>query len=537
MSQRAPIGLLVIALAASAALLFSLDSRLTFVGDGWELLAGRPDWSAETFLQPFNEHPIVLPALVYKVLLTLFGMDSALPFYAVSISLFLLCAVLLFAYMRRRVGDWAALAGALLVLFLGAAHEDLLWEFQMGFFGSIAAGLGALLALDREDRLGDRAASLLLLTSTACSTLGIPFILAALAKLALGPKPWRRRAYVPLLPLALYAIWWLGSGHSAGSEIGLADVPDLPRYVFDAAAAGIASLLGRAPIASSGNPPLLAQLLTVVLAASLVYWVGRRRHIPTGLVVGLVLTLAFWGLLGLDRGPQRFSSRFQYPSAVFLLIVAAEALRGQRLPRLVAVVLAVVAAAAVAGGVSLLQQRYSDTWEPTANQIRATLAVIDIAGADARPGYPISLPPSIFLPVEQYREARRKHGTPAFSEARLLAAADPQRQIADMTLAAATGLQLRAPAGVRRLRNCRVLDRSDATGAGTRLSSAGRFQLENRGAGGVTLALGRFSHTTPAQLGYIPAGASRSLHLRPDSSPRAWRLSAAGGPVRLCAIR
>ena len=60
MRVRAPIGLLALALVASGALLLSYASNLTFVGDGWELLAGRPDWTAATFLRPFNEHPIML---------------------------------------------------------------------------------------------------------------------------------------------------------------------------------------------------------------------------------------------------------------------------------------------------------------------------------------------------------------------------------------------------------------------------------------------------------------------------------------------
>src|SRR4051794_17828683 len=69
MRERAPIGLLALALVTSGALLLSYASNLTFVGDGWELLAGRPDWAAGTFFRPFNEHPIMLVALVYKVLL------------------------------------------------------------------------------------------------------------------------------------------------------------------------------------------------------------------------------------------------------------------------------------------------------------------------------------------------------------------------------------------------------------------------------------------------------------------------------------
>jgi hypothetical protein len=536
MRQRAPIGLLVLALAASGTLLLSLASNLSFAGDGWQLLAGRPDWAAGTFLQPFNEHPIVLPALVYKVLLTLFGMDSAFPFYAVSISLFLFCAVLLFIYMRQRVGDWSALVGAVLVLFLGAAYEDLLWEFQMGFFGSIAAGLGTLLVLDREDQVGDRVASALLLVSTACSTLGIPFVFAAFAKVTLGPSPRWRRAYVPLLPLAVYAIWWLGSGHSAGSEIGLEDVPDLPRYVFDAAAAGIASLLGREPIEGSGHPPMLAQLLAVILAASLVYWISRRREVPSGLIVALVLTFVFWGLLGLDRGPQRFSSRFQFPSAVFLLILGTEVLRGQRLPRLAMLALVAITAGSVVGGISLLKSGYA-TWKPRGDEIRATLAAIDIAGAAADPGYSISLPPSMAVRVGQYRDAKRRHGTPAYSEAQLLSASEGQKQLADRTLAATIGLRLQARPEARQSLRCRELDPAEGTYAEARLSSAGSFRLENRADRMVTIGAARFSHTSAAPLGYLPAQASRSLHLPPDRSARPWRLRVDDGPVRLCVVR
>jgi len=534
MGRRAPIGLLVVALAASATLLLSLTSRLTFVGDPWELLAGRPDWSFDTFLKPFNEHPIVIPALIYKLLLTLFGMESALPFYIVSISLFLLCAILLFLFLRRRIGDWGALAAALVVLFLGAAYEDLLWEFQMGFFGSMAAGIGALLALDREDRPGDVAASTLLVVATAFSTLGAPFIFGAIAHVAVGPRPRRRRAFVFLVPLALYATWWLISGHSAGGQLGIADLPQLPYYVFDVASAGIASLLGQQPIGSEGKPPFLAQALALVLVAALVYRIGRQRSAPSGLIVALALLFAFWVLIALDRGPQRFSSRFQYPSAVFLLIVAAEALRGVRIPRAAVVVLAVITSAAVVGGISLLQQGYTDRWKPTADQIRATLAVVDVAGGEADPKYAISLPPSIFLPVAKYREAERKHGTPAYSEAQLVANADSQGQIADLVLVGALGLHLQAPPGKERVGKCRAVDTSDADGAEVRLSAPGDFLLANRSSRRVNLGVRRFSLAVPAQLGDLPAQTTRLLHLPDDHSPRPWWLSLDNGPVRLC---
>ncbi|HET9198608.1 MAG TPA: hypothetical protein VFN92_10190 [Solirubrobacterales bacterium] len=536
MRERAPIGLLALALVASGALLLTLASNLTFVSDGWELLAGRPDWTAGTFLRPFNEHPIMLLALVYKVLLALFGMESALPFYLVSISLFLGSAVLLFVYMRRRVGPWGALAGAVLVLFMGAAWEDLLWEFQMCFFGSMAAGLGALLALDREDDAGDRLACLLLVIANASSSLGVPFIFAVTAKLALGPRPIRwRRAYVVLLPLGLYAIWWLGTGHAAGHRIGPGDIPDFPRYMFDAAAAGIASLLGQQPIAGDGGPPPLAQLLALLLTAVLAYRIYRERRLSPGLIVALVLVFSFWGLLAIDRGPQRFSSRFQYPSAVFLLIVAAEALRGQRFPRWAVSVLAVVVVAAVVGGISLLDQGY-EFRKSTSQSTKASLAAIEIAGANADPLYRIAFVPSIYLKVQKYRKAAREHGTPAFSEAELMAAPESQRQVADITLAAATRLRLEPARHSDRAGRCRQIRPAGDGSAEGPLAPTGRFAIDNRGEEQAILALGRFARTGSAQLGVLPGGASRSLYLPRDRSSRPWRLDARGATIRVCAI-
>jgi hypothetical protein len=416
---------------------------------------------------------------------------------------------------------------------MGAAHEDLLWEFQMCFFGSIAGGLGALLALDREDRFGDWLASILLVVATAFSTLGVPFIVAAGTKVALGPTP-RRRVLVPLIPLALYAIWWLSSGHSAGNQLGLGDIPDLPGYVFDAASAGVASLLGREPIEESGHPPTLAQVLTIVLGVAFVYWFGRRQKMSTDLIVALVLTFSFWGLLALDRGPQRFSSRFQYPSGVFLLMVTAETLRGYRLPRAAGLAVAAITVGAVFGGISLLDQGYSTRWVPTAEGIRATLAAIDIAGPYARPTYEISLPPSIAVSVGRYRRAMRAHDTPAFTESQLLSSNEGDRRSADRIFAGSVGIRLGADERLPSA-SCRDLLPGADDKLETKLPPTGRFLLTNLSDETVVAETGRFSHDASARLGSLEEGASAAFGLPSGRSRRAWRLGIDGGPVRLCA--
>ena len=68
-----------------------------------------------------------------------------------------------------------------------------------------------------------------------------------------GRRPRIGRLYVAFVPLALYAIWWLGWGHTAESTFSLDNVLESPKYVFDAASQAMASLLGLAtPLTGSG---------------------------------------------------------------------------------------------------------------------------------------------------------------------------------------------------------------------------------------------------------------------------------------------
>jgi hypothetical protein len=536
---RAPVLLLALALAASGALLLHYDSHLTFIADDWNLLVVRHGSSPEVFLEPFKENIVVAAVAIYKLLLGLFGLDSALPYYAVTISLFLASAVLLFLYMRRRVGDWLALIGAVLLLFLGAAFEDFFWIIQMVFFGAMAAGLGMLLALERESRGGDRVACGLLTVALAFSSLGLVFLAGAAVEILLGARARARRAYVVLLPLALYATWWLGWGRSAKSSFSLGNVEHLPGYVFDAAGAGVISLFGLAT--GTGAEPeqphlIIGKLVFLAAIGAGAVLLARRRRVPRGLAVALALALAFWVLSGLNRNPERFptSSRYQYASAVFLLLVAAEALRGFRLPRLAAVLAAALAALAVWGGVSMMNRMYDEHWHPDAEAIRTQLAAVEVAGPSARPGFRISFPPSAFFSVGSYLTVVREHGSPAFSETQLAARPLAKRRRADLTLAKSLGLALvPLERGTDPAAGCRAPD-ATARRSGVRLGP-GELRLANRGDRRVRILLGRFSDHFPVRLGAVPPGAVASLDLPADRSPRPWKMKLAGGPVLLCA--
>ncbi len=536
--RRAALIGLAVAVAVAAALLLSIDVHLSFVSDDWELLVARRGWSPGVFLDPFHENIVLGPAVLFKLLLAVFGIGSALPFHLVADALFLTGAVLLFVWLRRRVGDWPALIGAVAVLFLGAAFEDLLWAFQMGYFGSMAAGLGMLLALDRGDRRGDRIASVLLAVSLGFSSLGLAFAAGALADLALSRRPRAGRAYVALAPLALFAAWWLGWGRSAESHLSFHNLEQLPSYVFSAAGAGIASLLGLAT-GNGGEPSqphlIWGKALLLVAIGLAAVRVVRQGRVSAGLAVALAIGLGFWALAGLNRTPERFptSSRYQLPSAVFLLLIAAEALRGLRLPRLGIAAALVVTAAALVGGLSLLH-RYAQRWERAAIVVRSSLAAVDVAGASAEPELTITFWPAVTVPARAYLAAAREHGSPAFSEAELEARPRADRRRADLTLAQALGLRLASPGRVVRAVSCRDMRASAGGRAGIGLPP-GSFTLVDEASAPAEVLLGRFATRLPVDLGALPAGDKATLTIPGDNSSRPWRLGLKGaGPVRLC---
>lgn len=538
-SRELVTGLLAVAVLVSAVLLLSLDSHLTFLADDWMLLVKRQGVNPNYFLHPFHGSVVAGPAVVYKLLREIFGIGSAFPYYLAAITTFLLSVVLLFVYLRRRVGDWLALCGAVLIAFLGAAFEDLLFAFQIGYFGGVATGLGMLLALDREDDRGDRIACLLLAASLAFSSLGLAFAAAALADLLTGRRPRGLRAYVVMAPVLLYGLWWLGWGHQANQNLSWDNLLATPKFVFDAAAAGIVSLLGLAT--GDGSEPeqthlIWGKLALIVALIALVVLIYRQRRISRGLAVALAAGLAFWALAGLNRDITRLptSSRFQYPSAVFLLLIAAEILRGWRPPKLAVAAAVVITGLSLWGGLSLMHQEYRERWKPASESLRAALGAVEIAGDRADPNFVVFFPPDIRVPASTYLNTVEDYGSPAYGEATLLRRPPSERAGADLTIAQAEGLALLAPRPGSRTIACQPLRASAAGPTGLTLLHGG-FTLSNRGSVAVEVLLNRFADEPSVTLGLLEPGATTSLKIPGDASERPWLLALRGeGPVRLC---
>ena len=167
-----------------------LGRGVGFYFDEWNFLLERRGHSAAVFLKPHNEHISVVPVAIYKVLLQVVGLAHHWPYLAVLALMHCALGAGVFVLARRRVGGWAALGVAILILFMGLAWQNIVWSFQIGFVGSVLGGVWAFVALDRRDARGDALACLALVLATLSSSLGVPLAVGVAAELLVA----RRRA-------------------------------------------------------------------------------------------------------------------------------------------------------------------------------------------------------------------------------------------------------------------------------------------------------------------------------------------------------
>jgi hypothetical protein len=129
--SRWPAAVLIVAMAAAALLLLHLTRGFTFYYDEWNFLINRQEFSADSLLRPHNEHNVLVVVLLFQGLWEVVGLGHYSAFLLLVVVLHLLCGGMLYAYARRRVGAVAALAPAVVVLFLGTAWEIILWPFEV----------------------------------------------------------------------------------------------------------------------------------------------------------------------------------------------------------------------------------------------------------------------------------------------------------------------------------------------------------------------------------------------------------------------
>lgn len=546
--RNAPLVLLGAALLASGAMLLVLTRDLTFFQDTWEFLINRRDLTAENLLHPHNEHIVVLPVAIELLFLHVFGMSSALPEYLLMIAMTLTAALLLFAYARRRVGDWVALMATTLLLFIGPAWSDLLWPFELAFIGSVLFGIAMLLALDREDTGGDVLACVFLTVSSAFSSLGIPFMAAAAVHLLVHRRErGLRRAWFVAVPVVLFGLWYLGWGHEAESHISLSNVLDSPRFAFEGMAVSLESLLGlsRAPIEAPAETVLdWGEPLLIAAIGLLVFQQIRRPGFSPGFWPVLAATVANWFLTAFNYVPGREPStgRYMYAAGALTLLLAVELLRDVRFSRRALAVMGAVTLAAAASNIHFF--RDGDDWlENQSVLTKADLAGIEISRDRVPPYFELApgiagTPSLIDVFAGPYLEAAEEFGSPAYTAEELAAAPEPGGRQADVVISQALPLRTAtSPGGEAPGEGC-VLGGGPDGPEDTTLRPGVTRILVDRGPE-VAIALARFADGGyPVKTAGAPGDSTTLLTIPRDRSRIPWRVRVeAQQPVYLCPWR
>jgi hypothetical protein len=313
------------------ALLFHLGHYFWFNGDEWDFLVNRDAGHLGDLLRAHNEHPSLLPILVYRLLWRGFGLGSYLPYQVPVVALHLTAATLLRAVMRRcNVNPWIATAAAAVFVLFGPGEENIIWAFQIGFTGSLVFGLAQLLLADHTGPFGRRDWVALGMGGLGMLCSGFtPITAAVVGAVVLVRRGWRPALFQTAPLAALYSAWWLliGPDQIMDPYRRAIDVGAIIHFVWVGARATFVDLGG-------GNRVVAAAFAIVLVVGLYAAWrpLPRRERLrqaimPLSLLAGGLVFLVVSGYGRWWIGPNAGnSSRYVHLVAAFSLPALAVAI-------------------------------------------------------------------------------------------------------------------------------------------------------------------------------------------------------------------
>jgi len=348
----------VLALGALAFLVW-LGRDMTFYHDEFTFLLMR-DLSWNGVFAPHNEHLSATLVVLYRTLVGTVGTASYWPYLGVTFALHVVVATIVYVVVRREAPAAWALGAMAVMLMLGSGGDDILWAFQSGTVGAVAAGMAAVVVAPRRPAV----AAILLTVALATSGVGLAFVVGTgLHLLFTRPRalPWL------FLPVGLYLGWYLLFATSAVS----AGVNGLVEYVLTGLYASAAGALGSTSLVA-GQVALLALALGL----------GRAWSVPPVVLALLASGVAFFVIAGLVRAQlgaeQATAPRYVYIVAPSLIIAGTVLLA--RIPKPLGNVVGVaVLVVALVGNVGLMVE----THDRLVSKIECERAMTPIARGSA----------------------------------------------------------------------------------------------------------------------------------------------------------
>jgi hypothetical protein len=535
------------AAAIYAALVLTIGRGETIFVDEKSYFYFDRGFDAFTLFSPLNGHLVLGPRLIYALVFDRFGADFV-PVQVLQAIGGALTAALLFVFARKRVGGLVALAMSLVVLFLGSAWEVTFIESGISNTWSLAAGIGALIALDRSYRFGDVAACTLLVVSLAFISFGLAFAVGAFVLILFSPRRWQR-LWIVAVPILLYLAWYawrqLSYAPEYGPQAGLRaeNILPLPSYIAEQAAAVGGALSGLdydfvnpQDVAVFETHSAFGPLIALIAGAALV--MRLRRGAVTPMLWATLAALAFgWVTLGLaadvDRTPT--TVRYVYASAVLVFLVAAEAARGINLRSPGKAAILAIAAIAILGNVGRLREG-AQYYRHFSTELRAQLTAIELARDRVDPAFAPATGPAAFhqIVAGEYLAAVDRVGSLAFSSGDIADQDEGTRASLDATSVGALRIAAVPARGVPTRDNCRELAPGET--AATPIPVPGAILDSESSA---QLGIRRFADEATVPLGELKARTDTEIPLPADRSSQPWSLVASGAsaPIRVCDLR
>lgn len=505
-------------------------------------------------LVPHNEHLHGTIRTLYWVVAKVFGTDYTI-FRVLGVGSVLLSAALFFAYAKRRIGTLAALPVAILLLFYGSAWQHVVDPIGFTVVFSIAAGLAALLALERGDRRGDILACAFVSLSVFTFTVGLGYLVGTAVSVLLRSDR-LKRAWIFLVPLLLYTAWYLWARQFPQGRTSISNLDNILPFFGQSLAVDTGALSGvNIPFSRFGDDAITAapaSALGWIVAAAFVaalIWRLARGNVPRSLFASIGVLGTYW-LAAAIAEPLFFDSqadavRYVYPGSMGLLLIGSDMLSGVRIPRAASVAALGVVVFSLAMNLVFLRdgatyvRNYSDN-------IKADLAMLELADTTERSS---SSPVEAIVPrssgsdvpnyllfgpdPEEYLASAARYGSPAYTLPQLREQPPVTRNTADLALIDTYGLGIVPAPAPSSSRDCRE---SDTAGPPGPIPPGGAL-VEAVGPDPVQIYLERFSDGPGVPLGSPLASGWSKIEIPRDAAPEPWKVVLpGGGSVRICPL-
>jgi hypothetical protein len=535
--------LLGLAMLASLGICLYVTRGTTFSGDEMTWVAFAPGMDLHQALEPHSGHLVLVSHLLYKYVLETIGNDY-LTFRLLTLLTVLLSVGLFFVWARRRVGDWLALAPCLVLLFFGSDAGHLLQGNGFTIMLAIACGMAALVALDSHSRKGDLTACAALCLGTITYTVALPFIVGAAVVILARENRWRR-AWVFVVPAAIYGAWriWVLASNTDFTRGGIepGHILLLPAWTFQSLGGTLAALAGL-NFDFSGGPWLepTAFAAPTLAVAFMVLFGLRVSRWRTGPVfwAAVAVALAMFSLQVLSWIPEvrePATSRYLFPCAFVVLIVAVEAAARFEISRTVLIVAWLIALSGLGANLTIAKDSGGALRARTQGletQITAATLInragFFFPGPEARPLVTMVDAPGISI----IGEAADRYGGLGFPQSEIPAQPAAVRDQIDSILIRAIDPHFGAFPGHERARGCSPAAAFGNEVWATELPVGGATVVGKRSG---TVRVWRFGDSASNTVGTLRSGRPVVLSMPDDHDPHPWKLTA-DTPFEVCAL-